>query len=474
VKLLALLGFPIVSAFGAEAPFVVLDVVKGQPQKALGSEVVLLKTSVVRDGGQSAVREATVKVSVDGKAAELRCGNYELPVTVGKVQIDCPITGEYRTNSNVDHWGLVADARLRVWPAGSSWMPAGEFGYPVRQRWFLTQTQMSNEPTHADGGELLSRKQVYYHAGLDIGGAETFTEVIAATDGKIVSLGKAVLEGQEPGEQKATPVAPRYDVLYLLDSRGWYYRYSHLYSFEPSLKVGDTVRKGQKLGILGKEGGSGGWSHLHFEVVSRQPSGKWGTQEGYAFLWEAYLRDAKPDVVAVARPHRYVRVGEVVTLDGAKSYTKSGTPSFAWRLSDGRRAATASVQMAYPKVGTYTEILEVSDGDGHKAFDFASVNVYGHEQDPVTVHASYWPGVDIKPGMAITFQARSFNKKDGEEAWDFGDGSPAKSTKSDGNAVKLAKDGYARIVHKYEKPGDYIVTIRNGNATTRLWVPVRK
>ena len=44
-----------------------------------------------------------------------------------------------------------------------------------------------------------------------------------------------------------------------------------------------------ELGRSGKEGGSGGWSHLHFEIVSRQPSGEWGTQEGFAFLWEAYL-----------------------------------------------------------------------------------------------------------------------------------------------------------------------------------------
>jgi hypothetical protein len=41
------------------------------------------------------------------------------------------------------------------------------------------------------------------------------------------------------------------------------------------------IRRGQRLGRLGKEGGSGGWSHQHFEIKSRQPSGKWGTQEDY-------------------------------------------------------------------------------------------------------------------------------------------------------------------------------------------------
>ena len=41
---------------------------------------------------------------------------------------------------------------------------------------------------------------------------------------------------------------------------------------------------GQKLGVLGKEGGSGGWTHLHFDITKRQPSGLWGIEEGYAFL----------------------------------------------------------------------------------------------------------------------------------------------------------------------------------------------
>jgi len=37
---------------------------------------------------------------------------------------------------------------------------------------------------------------------------------------------------------------------------------------------------GQKIGTLGKEGDSGGWSHLHYEILSRQVSGRLGTQEG--------------------------------------------------------------------------------------------------------------------------------------------------------------------------------------------------
>ena len=39
--------------------------------------------------------------------------------------------------------------------------------------------------------------------------------------------------------------------------------------------------------------------------------------------------------------------------------------------------------------------------------------------------------------------------------------------------MKLAKNGYAIITHTYAKPGNYIVTVKNGAAaTTHLWVPV--
>ena len=42
--------------------------------------------------------------------------------------------------------------------------------------------------------------------------------------------------------------------------------------------------------------------------------------------------------------------------------------------------------------------------------------------------------------------------------------------RSDGNAVQLAKDGYARTAHKYAKPGHYIVRVErtNGRGETAI------
>jgi PKD domain/Peptidase family M23/Oxidoreductase family, NAD-binding Rossmann fold len=443
--------------------------------------VKLLGLHERRDPLRNAIRRAEVQVEVNGRELTLVSGNYRLPVTVAGVQIDCPVTAGYRRNSekderNRDPWGLDRDVRLRLWPAGSPWIRAGTFRYPVRQRWFASGTQMANEPVHVDGGENPHVKQIYYHFGLDMGGAEGLVEVVSATDGLVVAAGREALPGYE-----STPVAPRYDVVYVLDGRGWYCRYSHLHSIRPEIKPGVRLRLGQPIGILGKEGGSGGWSHLHFDITGRQPSGKWGIVEGYAFLWEAYLQEHQPKVLAVARPHQLALVGQRVILDGSRSWAASGKiASCSWTFTDGETASGAKAEHTYSKPGVYSEILKVADEAGHVDFDFAVVNVLDAEHPdplPPTIHAAYYPTLDLKPGHPVTFLVRTFRATDGDETWDFGDGSPSQKVHSDGNVKPLARDGYARTVHQYKQPGNYLVRVERTNssgytATARLHVEV--
>ena len=440
------------------------------------ARVKLLAVEETRDPIRSAVRKAQAKVEVNGQAVELTSATYHLPTTVAGVQVDCPITRGYMTNSDQDHWGLIKAARLRLWPAGSPWIEPGTFVYPARQRWFASATQMANEPTFVDGIEQPSRRKIYYHSGLDIGGAEGMVDVVAATAGLVVSVGKSSL----PGYQGA-PVQPRYDVAYVLDDRGWYYRYSHLQSFDPAIKPGTSVTLGQKIGVLGKEGGSGGWSHLHFEIVSRQPSGRWGTQEGYAFLWEAYLGQYKPPIIAVARPHILALTGERITLDGSRSWSRSGESlRYDWSFSDTTIASEPRVERRFDMPGQYSEILKVSDGRGNVAYDFAVVEVIDRaDPEPVApaIHAAYSPTLNLHPADAITFKVRTFSTTDGQETWDFGDGTPPVATHSDGNVKDLAPDGYASTVHSYKTPGDYLVRVERSDrkgrkATARLHVHI--
>lgn len=431
------------------------------------AKVKLLDLQEIRDDFRNAVRRAEVQVEVNGKKLALVSANYRLPVTIAGVQIDCPITKGYVPNSSKtvrgdDAWGLDKDARLRLWPAGSPLINPGTFRYPARQRWFASGTQMANEPVHVDGGENPLVKQIYYHYGLDMGGAEAMVEVIAATDGLVVSSGKEILPGYDN-----TPAKTRYDVVYLLDNRGWYYRYSHLHTIHPDIKPGAKLRMGQRIGLLGKEGGSGGWSHLHFDITGRQPSGKWGIVEGYAFLWESYIREFQPLLLAVARPHQLAGIGQKVTLDGTRSWSASGKiNSYDWIFTDGQTATGATVERAYTTPGVYSEILKITDDAGRIEYDFAVVNVLAKdlaEQLPPSIHASYSPTFDIKPGDPVTFLVRTFRTTDGKESWNFGDGTAPVTVQSDGNVVQHAKDGYARTVHAFEKPGHYVVRVERTN-----------
>ncbi|MHC4443044.1 MAG: PKD domain-containing protein [Planctomycetota bacterium] len=441
-------------------------------------DVRLLSVKEVRDDVISAVRAVKTQAEINGRPVSLACAMYNLPVTIAGVRIDCPITKNYLRDTAADQWGLIKDARLRLWPASSPLMAPGTFVYPIKQRWFASDTQMANEPVFVDRGECPSPRKVYYHSGLDFGGAEGLIDVLSATDGLVVSAGIDALP-----EHKQDCVNPRYDVVNVLDHRGWYYRYSHLHKIESSIRPGAGIKMGQKLGVLGKEGGSGGWSHLHFAISSMQPSGLWGVQEAYAFVWEAYRRQYTPKLVAVARPHQVAWAGQTVVLDGKRSWSSSGKiVGYDWIFTDGSTASGETVKKKYPKPGTCSEILKVTDSTGQVSYDFAVVQVMDKAHPDwciPTIHAVYAPTMGIKPGDPVTFKVRTFGTTSGSEKWDFGDGTPPVIVKSDGNVKPLNPEGYATTQHVYKQPGDYLVRVHRTDehgftATARLFVPVRK
>ena len=430
-----------------------------------GSQVVvkLLWLTEFRDPIRQAVRFAEVSLMVDGHPMAAQSGMYHLPQKGATVQLDCSVTRGLNSNGTPSFWGLDKAARIRLWPVGSPLITPGSFIYPVKQRWFATGTWYDNEPV--DGGSSILPK-IYYHSGLDIGGTEAMTQVIAATDGLVVSSAGKVLEGHESKDGNS-PVAERGDVVYLLDSRGWYYRYSHLHEIAGTIKLGERIKQGDAIGLLGKKGASGGWSHLHFEIKARQPSGKWGTQAGYAFLRQAYLSQYHPKVIACARPGMLLMEGGLMNFKGSRSWAAKGhIKKYEWIFSDGEKAKGLMVNRRYDSPGFFHETLKVTDEEGNIDYDFVVIKVVSKDQPdkyPIGLHAAYWPTFDIHPGDPVTFKVRAFGAAPDDksnEIWDFGDGSEKVSVHSDGNQKKLAKDGYAITEHRFEKPGHYVVTVR--------------
>jgi len=438
--------------------------------------VQLLELAETTNSLSDAVVAAKVKVRIGDEEVWLPSGNYNLPMTVGKVQVDCPITKAYYRNTGSDSWGLEKDARLRVWPAGSSWIEPGTFTYPARQRWFASMTQMANEPCYVDVTPDISRGRIYYHNGLDLGGAEGLIEVVSATDGVIVAKGK------EKRKDVGSWYDPREERIVVLDDRGWMHWYCHLKSFAPGIEMGARLRQGDLIGLLGKEGDSGGWSHLHYGIFARQPSGRWGAEEGYAYLMEAYRRAQHPPVLAVARPHTLVSPGETVELDASRSWSQDGTRAYRWTLSDGSTSDKAQVTRAYARPGIYSEVVQVSDASGRVDYDFAVVQVFDPVKGkmPAGIHATYAPTLAIRPGDAVTFLVRLFNAVDGTAVWDFDDGTPpvtatCNPVKPDGSDA-MAPDGYVSTVHRYATPGHYLARVEHTEgevtATARLHVVV--
>lgn len=449
-------------------------------------ELTLLAVDERRDRIRGAMREPCARVRVNGEEIRLVSGNYRLPVAAGGVQIDCPALAGFKRNAALNLWRLGKEARFRIWPRGSPLIEPGTFVLPLRRRWLSTATQATNEPVYVNGNDDPSARTIYYHNDVDLGGAEGLEEVHAAAAGLVVSARNEVLEGYG-----GSPARPRPDVIYIRDGRDWYYRYSHFQRIDNEIRPGVRVEAGQRLGWLGKEGGAG-WSHLHIGIQSRQPSGAWGTEDMWPFLWEAAVHEQDLRVIALARPHRLVRVDEEVELDGSLSWSSDGKPlRYEWTLSGGRKAEGARVRVRYDKPGSYSEILKVTDFGGNAAWDFCVVQVLPSPQDsnsatpgsaekyPPTIHAVSWPTTDLRPGQKIIFRVCTFRAREAEETWDFGDGSPPVSVRSRlvPNSLSSASE-YGETSHAFSRPGDYIVRVvsrnrRGENAVGHLWVPVR-
>ena len=139
---------------------------------------------------------------------------------------------------------------------------------------------------------------------------------------------------------------------------------------------------------------------------------------------------------------------------------------YEWTFCDGTKARGSKAERTYSKAGQYSEIVKTVDSAGHVAYDFAVVYVIDRkypERIPPAINANYFPTFGLKAGDEVTFKVRSFQTKQGEEVWDFGDNSKPVNVKSDGNAQQHNPEGYAVTTHRYKKSGDYIVTVRRSN-----------
>ena len=109
-------------------------------------------------------------------------------------------------------------------------------------------------PTQAYGGG---------HNAIDIAEGEGENNIIAAKAGTVIY----VSSGYGPGYLGCTDGGGYGNSVLIDHGDGYYTRYSHLSSINSNIVVGKTVKKGERLGVMGTSGNSSG-VHLDFTIYS--------------------------------------------------------------------------------------------------------------------------------------------------------------------------------------------------------------
>jgi len=457
----------------------VFDLNVGETIDFHGRSVKLIALNEPRDAVRGVIRLPSVVIEIDGERENVPAALYHMPQVVNGVRIGCSVTRGVADAlmPYTDVFALDKDARTRCWEPDAPLFGPTSLTYPVDQVWFASMTQLANERTYVDAGELplndFPNRHIYHHSGVDIGGYDKAVPLIAPVSGKLIRSGLEWAAGEEHYREA------KYDSIVIRDEQGWRHGFAHIDMIEPSLVAGQGIEAGELVGVLGQTGSSGGWAHLHYSMQHVQPSGRYGEADGYPFVLEAYLHEHPGALLACARPHRTAAVGEPVELDGSRSICDGGEiVTHEWQLQNGDSAVGSKTVVTYDREGMYSEILTVTDDRGQTDVDFCVVQVLPPAADPAktppTMHAAYYPTNDLKPGQPIAFKVRSFfrgafeSNEAGEELWDFGDGT---------QAVTCSKGDFAERWHAYNQPGRFIVAVqrtgRNGcAATVRLKVVV--
>ena len=135
---------------------------------------------------------------------------------------------------------------------------------------------------------------------------------------------------------------------------------------------------------------------------------------------------------------------EVIYFTGQGSHPGGGPITFAWDCGDGQTGTGSNVVHSYPKKGTYTVTLVVTDADGLTAMDTLSVTV-----NNVVPVAGLTSDHTAEEGDIIGFSGVTSTDTPSDlplltYAWEFGDGST-------GTGISVS--------HSYADEGTYTITL---------------
>lgn len=141
-----------------------------------------------------------------------------------------------------------------------------------------------------------------FHNGIDLVPSPCKNnEILAFADGVVTSM-------QKTGRQYATGCYVR-----IKHSNGLYTLYYHLKSGTICVNVGDKVKKGQKLGIIGTTGKSTG-IHLHFQIDKGSSKTSINPYD-YLFKDKIFIEEKAQDIPKVNKPNILLMVKKTIRGD---------------------------------------------------------------------------------------------------------------------------------------------------------------
>ena len=209
-----------------------------------------------------------------------------------------------------------------------------------------------------------------FHKGVDLiadntNGGDGYDYVVAIADGKVTACANNIT-----GVVKSTGTQGMGNYVYIEHSDGYRTRYQHMKCGSVTVKVGDTVKKGQVIGYMGNTGNSSG-RHLHFDVSkSGQVSG--GTyvssQKRTYFDPKPFLKGTKSiggtsvttttttaKATSTSTGTKYVTTANVNVRKGAgTSYSKVSFTSFSSTDQAAAKKIAGKAVNYFPKGMTFT------------------------------------------------------------------------------------------------------------------------
>ena len=148
-----------------------------------------------------------------------------------------------------------------------------------------------------------------FHNGIDLVPSPcNNNEILAFADGVVTSV-------QKTGVQYGTGCYVR-----LKHNNGLYTLYYHLKSGSVCVNVGDKVRKGQKLGIIGTTGKSTG-IHLHFQIDKGSSKTSINPYD-YLFNNKIFIEEKVQDIPKVNKPNILLMVKKTIRGDYGNGQTR--------------------------------------------------------------------------------------------------------------------------------------------------------